>query len=496
MKAKTFGKWARRLPAHWLPFADVASVDLPLPRLLRLSLFKFTMGAITALMIGTLNRVMIVELGVAAWLVSLMLALPLLVAPFRAITGYHSDTHRSAFGWKRVPYMWGGTLIQFFGLAVMPFALLVLSGQGAVPVPAWVGECAAALAFLAVGAGLQTSQTAGLALATDQASDATRPRVVALMYVMLLVGAVCGSVVFSTLLADFSPQRLVQTVQGSALFVLVVNGFALWKQEPRNPQRVADMKAVVVPPFLTVWRRFIDNGRTRRFLWATFLGTMAFNMQDIILEPYGGEILKLSVGATSALSGMLAGGALVGFLLAGRMLSRAADPLRLAAYGALAGLPAFSAVIFSAPLDAPWLFRLGALGIGFGGGLFAVGTLYTAMRLEDSGFTALALGAWGAIQSTAAGLAMFFGGALRDGVSSLASSGALGAAMNTPVAGYSVVYHLEILLLFITLVAIGPLVGRNAMISSRASLMSSMRPALKVTPQVGGQVFGMSELSR
>ena len=76
MKAATFGKWARRMPVEWLPFADAASADLPLPRLLRLSLFKFTMGAITALMIGTLNRVMIVELGVAAWLVSLMLALP------------------------------------------------------------------------------------------------------------------------------------------------------------------------------------------------------------------------------------------------------------------------------------------------------------------------------------------------------------------------------------------------------------------------------------
>jgi MFS transporter, BCD family, chlorophyll transporter len=490
VRAKTFGKWARRMPAEWLPFADVASVDLPLPRLLRLSLFKFTMGAITALMIGTLNRVMIVELGVAAWLVSLMLALPLLVAPFRAITGYHSDTHRSAFGWKRVPYMWGGTLIQFFGLAVMPFALLVLSGQGAVPVPAWVGEGAAALAFLAVGAGLQTSQTAGLALATDQASDATRPKVVALMYIMLLVGAVSGSVVFSLLLADFSPQRLVQTVQGCALFVLVVNAFALWKQEPRNPQRVADMKANAPPPFRAVWRRFIDNGRTRRFLWATFLGTMAFNMQDIILEPYGGEILKLSVGATSALSGMLAGGALLGFLLAGRLLSRAADPLRLAAYGALAGLPAFSAVIFSAPLDAPWLFRLGALGIGFGGGLFAVGTLYTAMRLEDSGFTALALGAWGAIQSTAAGLSMFLGGALRDGVSSLASSGALGVGMNTPVAGYSVVYHIEILLLFITLVAIGPLVGRNAMKLSGS--LKKISPPQMSPPQL----FGASELSR
>ena len=171
MRAKTFSKFAKQMPVSWLPFADVASPGLPLARLLRLSLFKFTMGITTALMIGTLNRVMIVELLVPAWLVSMMLALPLLVAPFRAVTGYQSDIHISAFGWRRVPYLWGGTLIQFLGLAVMPFALLVLSGGGQVPVPDWVGQGAAAIAFLMVGAGLQTSQTAGLALATDQASE-------------------------------------------------------------------------------------------------------------------------------------------------------------------------------------------------------------------------------------------------------------------------------------------------------------------------------------
>jgi BCD family chlorophyll transporter-like MFS transporter len=191
------------------------------------------------------------------------------------------------------------------------------------------------------------------------------------------------------------------------------------------------------------------------------LGTTAFNMQDIVLEPYGGEILKLSVGATSALTAMLAAGGLLGFYFSGRQLAKGIDPMRLAAYGTLAGLPAFSAVIFSAPLDAGWLFRLGALGIGFGGGLFAVGTLFTAMRMEGQ-FIGMALGAWGAVQSAAAGIAMFFGGALRDGVSGMVSHGAWGPTMTDPSLAYSVVYHVEMLFLFITLIAIGPLVKRSA----------------------------------
>ena len=460
MRAKTFSKFAKQIPVSWLPFADAASAGLPMPRLLRLSLFKFTMGITTALMIGTLNRVMIVELGVAAWLVSMMLALPLLVAPFRAVTGYHSDVHVSAFGWRRVPYMWGGTLIQFLGLAVMPFALLVLSGGGAVAVPSWVGPGAAAIAFLMVGAGLQTSQTAGLALATDQASEETRPRVVTMLYTMLLIGAVTGSIAYSYLLSDFTPEILVQVVQGTAMAVLVLNAIALWKQEARNPARVAAMRAEVRRPFKEAWADFIALPQAKRFLCATSLGTMAFHMQDIVLEPYGGEILHLSVGATSALTGLLATGGLLGFYIAGRQLAKGVDPMRVAAYGLLAALPAFSAVIFSAPMQAGWLFRCGALGIGLGGGLFAVGTLFTAMRIEKA-YIGLALGAWGAVQSASAGIAMFLGGALRDSMHGVTTQGVLGEALSDAAVAYSMVYHLEMLLLFLTLVAVGPLVKRR-----------------------------------
>jgi BCD family chlorophyll transporter-like MFS transporter len=72
----------------------------------------------------------------------------------------------------------------------------------------------------------------------------------------------------------------------------------------------------------------------------------------------------------------------------------------------------------------------------------------------------LALGAWGAAQATAAGLAIALGGALRDWVGGIAMSGALGEGLVTPAAGYSFVYHLEIGLLFVTLAVLGPLVTR------------------------------------
>ena len=112
---------------------------------------------------------------------------------------------------------------------------------------------------------------------------------------------------------------------------------------------------------------------------AVGLETAGFSMQDILLEPYGGQVLGLSVGATTGLTAILAAAMLGAFLLASRWLGRGADPIRMAGYGALIGIFAFAAVIFAAPLESVLLFRIGTGLIGFGGGLFAVGTLIAAM---------------------------------------------------------------------------------------------------------------------
>ena len=321
---------------------------------------------------------MIVELGVPASVVSLMVALPIIFAPARALIGHRSDTYRSFLGWRRVPFIWMGTMLQFGGFAVMPFALLVLTGEGQAATP-YAGEIGAALAFLLVGAGLHTTQTAGLALACDLASDDSRPSVVALLYVMLLVGMLISALVFSALLSDFSHMRLIQVVQGAAVITMVLNLIALWKQEGRN--RAMTDPTRERPAFRDAWAIFTTSARAKRLLIVVALGTAAFSMQDVLLEPYGGQVLHLGVSATTMLTALLAGGTIVGLTFASRGLVHGMDPCRLAAFGALAGLPAFACVIMSAPLDSVFIFRTGTALIGFGGGLFAVGMLTAAMDL-------------------------------------------------------------------------------------------------------------------
>ena len=463
-KSKPMGRISRGTINFWmslgtraLPFADVASETLPLNRLLRLSLIQVSVGMSLVLLVGTLNRVMIVELGVPTVLVGVMLALPLLAAPFRALIGHQSDNHRSALGWRRVPFIWRGTMLQFGGLAMMPFALLVLADQGeSARYPDWIGQLTAGLAFLLVGAGIHTTQTVGLALATDQAPDEDQPNVVGLMYVMMLVGMIVSALVFGALLADFSNGRLIQVIQGSAVVTFFLNTIALWKQEARKPAHLHPPEPT--QSFRASWDKYIAQGSAIRRLIVVGFGTLAFSMEDILLEPYGGQVLGMGVGDTTKLTAAFAGGSLIGFALASRMLSRGFDPFRMATYGAGIGIPAFLLVILSATGPSAAAFTIGVMGIGFGAGLFAHGTLTATMNFAPKDQVGLALGSWGAVQATAAGVGAALGGALRDLYTGTPLS--FGRVSWPPEAsGYLVVYGLEVLLLVITLVAMWPLLS-------------------------------------
>jgi BCD family chlorophyll transporter-like MFS transporter len=335
-----------------------------------------------------------------------------------------------------------------------------LAGKGeASSAPLWIGHCAAALAFLLVGAGVHTVQTAGLALATDLTPRTSHARVVGLMYVMLLVGMMVSALAFGAALNEFTPGRLVQVIQSAALLTIVLNAVAMWKQEMRNPPRGRAASAPD-PSFSESWATFCKGADTYRRLVIVGIGTMAFAMADVLLEPFGGQVLSMSVASTTKLTALVAFGGLVGFWYASRQIGNGGDPYRMSQFGAAVGLPAFALVIASAPLGIIPLFLAGNFFIGFGGALFGHATLTATMQRAPEKQAGLALGAWGAVQATAVGIGMAVSGAVRDLANLLWGAtdglwGVAGVAM-----GYFTVYVLEIALLVVTLVATLPLLRK------------------------------------
>jgi BCD family chlorophyll transporter-like MFS transporter len=248
-------------------------------------------------------------------------------------------------------------------------------------------------------------------------------------------------------------------IQGAAVATVALNVVAMWKQETRRPRRGRPPPAAD-PTFRESWASFCEGRHTVRRLVVVGIGTMAFGMADILLEPFGGEVLHLSVGTTTKLTALFALGGLTGFGFASHALSRGGDPYRMAQNGAIIGLPAFALVILAAPVGMPGLFLVGNFLIGFGGALFGHGTLTATMNRAPKAQAGLALGAWGAVQATAAGLGMALSGGMRDLVNAAlgASEGPWGFA--GAASGYVAVYALEIALLLIAIAATLPLIRR------------------------------------
>ncbi|WP_223426404.1 PucC family protein [Tateyamaria pelophila] len=432
----------------YLPFADIASEDVPLSRLLRLSLFQISVGMALVLLVGTLNRVMIVELSVPATIVAGMLALPLVFAPFRTLIGYKSDTHVSALGLRRVPYIWKGTLYQFGGFAVMPFALLVLSGYGeSYDTPLWIGHSAAALAFLLVGAGVHMVQTVGLALATDLVKQEDQPKVVGLMYVMLLVGMVVSALIYGALLEDYSPGRLIQVIQGTAVVTAAFNLIAMWKQEARDRTRAQQMRTATPVAFKLAWKDLIARPGMMRLMIIIGLGTFGYGMADVLLEPYGGQALGLTVAQTTKLTALLALGTLIGFGIASSVLTKGGSAQKLTWIGAAIGIPGFALIIAASLGFGIPAFLSGTFATGLGAGLFGHATLTASMRAAPKEQIGLALGTWGAVQATCAGIGVALAGIVRDII--VGYSGQSEMSASTP---YLAVFMIEIA--FLTLAVI------------------------------------------
>jgi BCD family chlorophyll transporter-like MFS transporter len=419
---------------------------------MRLSLFQVTVGMALVLLVGTLNRVMIVELDVPATLVAGMLALPLVFAPFRTLIGFKSDEHVSALGLRRAPYIWKGTMYQFGGFAIMPFALLVLSGYGeAIDAPRWIGLSSAALSFLLVGAGVHIVQTVGLALATDLVEEEDQPKVVGLMYVMLLVGMVLAALIYGALLTNYTPGRLIQVIQGSAVVTVALNLLALWKQEARDRTRAQAMLTKPKIRFQTALSELAARPGMIRLMVLIGMGTFGFGMADVLLEPYGGQALGLSVADTTRLTALLATGTLIGFGIASRVLSGPTEAVSLGRIGAMVGIPGFAAVIASSMGFGAPLFLAGTLATGLGAGLFGHATLTATLRAAPKDRIGLALGSWGAVQATAAGIGVALAGVVRDVIVGLNADGTL-----APATPYNTVFGIEIVFLIIAVLIAVP----------------------------------------
>jgi BCD family chlorophyll transporter-like MFS transporter len=156
----------------------------------------------------------------------------------------------------------------------------------------------------------------------------------------------------------------------------------------------------------------------RRFTLFIFVSMMAFNMQDLILEPFAGLIFAMTPGESTQLGGMQSGGVLAGMIIAGLGGSAFAGrlPFELRhwiTFGCLGSALSLALLAVGAQVGPGWPIALNVFVLGLCNGLFAVAAIGAMMGLAGSGETTregVRMGVWGAAQAIAFGLGGMLGG--------------------------------------------------------------------------------------
>ncbi len=412
---------------------------------LRLGLFQFGMGLSIAPLTGTLNRVLIDEMSIPAAAVGFLIALHYFVSPVRALIGYRSDQERVQGHW-RTPYVVLGAMLTYAGLATAPFSLILLSGDGTISF--WPAMLICVGIFLVYGIGVNIVETVFLALVSDITEPKERGRVLAVLWIMLVLGTVVSSVIIGYLLHDYSHVRLIRVMQGSAVAFVVMALLALWNREKLNSRGlvVGTQDEIRVRLSLSESVRLLLGQKALRSLFIIlFIATTGFATHDVLLEPYGGQVLGMSVSETTQLTALWGVAMLAAIAIAGWLLWKGRSSVLLIIAGCAVGAVGFLTITYASDVALVTPFRVGVAMIGIGRGLFIVGSIALVMSLTDIGHAGLFIGLWGVMQAIAQGCGTIGGGIVRDISQHLTGS---------VVLGYTVVYSASLSLLVLSLVLV------------------------------------------
>jgi MFS transporter, BCD family, chlorophyll transporter len=380
------------------------------PAIFRLGLVQASLGAVVALCTSTLNRVMVVEMSLAAAIPAALVALHFAVQMSRPRWGFGSDV-----GNRRTPWIIGGMGVLCLGGLGATDAVLMM------PVAPTMGIIMSVVSYVLIGLGVGAAGTSLLALMATRVAPERRPGAASIAWIMMVFGIVVSSIVVGKMIEPFTAQNLAFAATGVAGFAFIATVIAVHGMEPDAEFAVQDAvpaegrqtTADFVLAVKEVWREPL----ARRFTIFVFLSMIAYSAQDLILEPFGGLVFNMTPSETTKMSGMQHGGVMLGMILTGILGGRSKEVNKgwmqtWAIFGCMGSAAALAALGAAALIGPAWPLKPTVFALGFANGVFAVSAIGSMMGLAGKGRgerEGTRMGIWGAAQAVAFGLGGFLG---------------------------------------------------------------------------------------
>ena len=357
---------------------------------------------------GTLNRIMIADLHLSALLVGILVAFPYLLSPLQVIMGNWADSN-PVWGRHRSPWMVLGGLMAAFGGYLAPHAVFLFEENFV------IGLVLSMLTFTVWGVGVNIASVSYLSLVSELSVEDPRwrNRSISVMWTTMIVFIIVTSIVLSRMLDPYSREALYMAfgaVWMVACFLILVgsSGIEPASKAGRRAKHTADNP-------LTAFRLLTNNPSARRFFVYLLVVLASFYAQDVVLEPYGAQILGMSVAMTTRLTTVWGTGLLI-TLIGGLLIVRAIGKKRSANLSAVVAAIAFIFIIVAGIMRDERVFIGAVLLLGLGNGLMTMSNLSFMLDMSIPQAAGLYMGAWGVANFAGRAIATIGSGFLRDSI--------------------------------------------------------------------------------
>ena len=364
--------------------------------IIRIGLVQTSIGAIVVIATSTLNRVMVVEIGLPALVPGILMTLHYAVQVLRPRWGHGSDG-----GQKRTPWIIGGMALLSVGGALAALGTAMMQDD------VTMGLVVALIAFLMIGIGVGAAGTSLLTLLAVRSHPARRAPAATIVWTMMIAGFAVTAVSAGKALDPFSGERMILVSSIVSVIAFVVSTLAIWGIERKGTDRPQDESKKA--PFKEAFKQVWSEPRTRRFTFFVFTSMFAYNAQDLILEPFAGLVFGMTPGQSTQLGGMQHSGVLVGMILvalAGYFAGKRETLLlqRCMIGGCIASGIAMAAVAAGGIVGPQWPIRSAVFVLGVANGIFSIAAIGSMMAMARSGHESregVRMGLWGAAQALA-----------------------------------------------------------------------------------------------
>ena len=403
---------------------------------LRIALPKVGVGWMFALLTIDFNRVSIVELGIAAIIVTSLLSVHYMLAPFQVVIGRFADMHPIA-GYRRTPYLVAASVV-----ASLLFLLLPAAAHG-VGAGSMLWLTGAVVLFILFGLCMATIGDSYHSLIAEVTNEKTRGGVIAVVWIVMIMSTIVSAVLMNKVRPEYSPEAM-QALYNLTPFIVI--GFTLigiWGVEKRMSEaelaESLQRSRLVAPPgnpLSVAWQTLNRNAETRAFFLFIFIAILAIFLQDNILEVFGAEVFGMTVAETTRFQPTWGGGVLIGMILMGIASSIWSISKRIIVIIGCIGTSLFMVGLASASVFGlrDWVLP-SLMAMGLFTGIFNVGALSLMMEMTVPGATGLYMGLWGTSQVMAQGTASVGSGALHTAL--------IGSGLIEPAYAYGAIFGLE-----------------------------------------------------